>query len=227
MSLKNITIITSIIDTCKKGFSYSDTRSFWTKEERFEQTKKTIYSVKKYIPNNKILVIECSLLTSDERCFFQENTDYFLNLYDLNDKIILEKINSPSKSIGEGTMTTFGLDFLLNNNIEFDNLFKLSGRYWLNDNFNYNFYDNNFSSVCKIYDNFESVFTCLYKLNKEMTKNWLEYLKNSENEFINCVGYENIFGSFTKSQKMENYLFMVRPLGVNGFISIANEYIDV
>ena len=28
-------------------------------------------------------------------------------------------------------------------------------------------------------------------------------------------------------QKMENYLFMVRPLGVNGFISIANEYIDV
>jgi hypothetical protein len=224
--MKNVTLITSVIDTSKNKLSYTNIRSFWTKEQRFEQTKKTIYSVKQFIPNNKILLVECSLLTEDEKTFFTENTDYFLNLYDLNDKRILERINSNSKSMGEGTMTMFGLDFLLNNNIEFDNLFKLSGRYWLNDNFNYNFYDNNFSSVCKIYDNFESVFTCLYKLNKEMTKNWLEYLKSSENDFINCVGYENIFGSFTKSQKMENYLFMVRPLGLNGFISICNEYID-
>jgi len=224
--MNNITLITSIIDTCKNPLSYSNIRSYWTKEERYEHTKKTIESVKKFIPNNKILLVECSLLNDDEINYFLDNTDFFLNLYDLNDAKITNYINSNSKSMGEGTMTIQGLEYLFKNNIKFDNLFKISGRYWLNNNFNYLFYDNEYNCICKIHD-MSNVFTCIYKLTNKTTIDWLHYLKKSENDFINCIGYEKIFGSFLINYNNNTYKIIERPIGINGYISISNEYIDV
>ena len=226
--ISNITLITSVINTSDQPLSYTDKRSFWTKEERYEQTKKTIESIRKYIPNTKILLVECSQLTENEIKYFVDNTDYFLNLYDLNNKTILEKINSPSKSMGEGTMTIYAIDFIFKNNIKFDNLFKISGRYWLNDKFNYMDYENKSNNIIKMTDDLTSIFTCLYKLNYETTFHWLKYLINSENDFINCIGFENIFGLFLLYQN--NKLFInkeEKPIGINGYISCANEYIDI
>jgi hypothetical protein len=38
----NLTLITSVIDTPNKPWSYTNIRSIYTKQERFEQTKKQL-----------------------------------------------------------------------------------------------------------------------------------------------------------------------------------------
>lgn len=243
--MNNITLVTSIINTSNNPLSYSITRSFWTTEQRFEQTKKTIESVKKYIHNSKVFIVECSLLTASQRQYFIENTDYFLNLYDLQDDTIINKIvYSHSKSMGEGTMTIYALKYIFDNNIDFINLFKISGRYWLNDKFNYSFYDNHYDIFSPINKDLTSVFTCIYKLSKNTTFEWLCFLKNCEEHFENCVGFENLFGIFLISmivkyksetfnlQYKDNYNYnkennyIKNPIGLNGYLSISNEFID-
>jgi hypothetical protein len=93
MSIKNITLITSIIDTPNTPLSYTNTRSVFSKEERFEQTKKTILSIRNKIPNNKIFLVECSKLTLEENNYFLSNVDYFLNIYIFDFNIIIVKLN--------------------------------------------------------------------------------------------------------------------------------------
>ena len=44
--MKNITLITSIIETPNLPLSYTNIRSMFSKNERFEQTKKTITTIK-------------------------------------------------------------------------------------------------------------------------------------------------------------------------------------
>jgi len=232
--MNNITLITSIINISSNPLSYTNIRSVYTREERFIQTKNTIKTVREKIANNKILLVECSLLNDEERKFFIENTDYFLNLHDLNDHTILQKIHSNSKSMGEGTMTIYGIEYLLcpEKNIQFDNLFKITGRYWLNDKFNYYFFDNKNTQIYNG-DNeklVNSAFTFFYKLSYDIAKKWLYFLKKSENDFINCVGYENIFYVFLNTLQEDtykSYLFKDFPLGLNGNFSVDGCFLNV
>ena len=63
--MDNLVLITSIINTPKTPLSYSKIRSVYTRNERFEQTKKTIESIKEKIPNHKILIVECTDFNED------------------------------------------------------------------------------------------------------------------------------------------------------------------
>jgi len=222
----NIILITSIINTNSTPLSYTKTRSVYTKEERFTQTKNTIESLQK-IPDRKIFVIECSQLTDEEREYFTKNCDIFINLYDLNNRNIINNINSPSKSLGEGTMTICALQYLFVNKIEFGNFFKISGRYWLNDNFEYKIYDND-----KIIAQYKKDFgsTALYKLPYSVCKLWLDHLNNSANRFLKCEGYEQIFASFLESiennELLKSLLVNCNPMGLSGYVSVSGGYLE-
>ena len=124
-----------------KPLSYINTRSIYTHQERFEQTKKTIQSIREKIPIVKIFIVECSNLDDEQNEYLKNNCDYFLNLINQPDKV--ENIYSISKALGEGTMTIEAINYIKENNIEFDNLFKITGRYWLSNNFNYKNFENN------------------------------------------------------------------------------------
>lgn len=221
----NIVLITSIINTPPTPLSYINTRSIYTREERFEQTKKTIQSIKEKIPDKKIFIVECSDLTEVEKTYFIENTDIFLNLFneEKENYKILQNIHSVSKSLGEGTMTIEAIKYLNNNNIKYDNFYKISGRYWLNENFDYKLFNNNNKIIFKKIDNY-ACLTCLYKLPFELTKLWYDYLLNSNNEFYNCTGYEVIFCNFINSIKKNNE--DVHQLGILGNISVSGDFID-
>lgn len=223
--MNNITLITSIIDTPNNPLSYIKTRSVFTKEQRFEQTKKTILSIREKIPNNKILLVECSILTSEEREYFIENVDYFLNIYDTNNNDLINRMFTISKSLGEGTMTIMALKYLFDNNIVFDFLYKISGRYWLNDNFNYNLFDNNLSCIHYINNDSNNVLSCFYKLTNKTTYDWFDFLLNSENDFINCIGYEVIFAKFLK--KYNSNKIIENKIGISGYIAVCGTCIDV
>lgn len=223
--MKNITLITSVINTPNIPLSYTNTRSVYTKEVRFEQLKKTIETVREKIRDNRIFLIECSLLSLSEQQYLTNAVDYFVNIHDTENQTLINRMFTSSKSMGEGTMTINALQYLLSNNIEFDNFFKISGRYWLNNTFSYELYDNYSSVIRHIGDN-NYVFTCFYKLSKDASLLWLDYLINSENEFVNCMNYESIFAEFFKKMNI-NDTVITNNLGVNGNIAVCGTHINV
>jgi hypothetical protein len=220
----NIVLITSIILTPNTPLSYTPTRSIYTREERYAQTKNTIESVKR-IPNKKTIMIECSDLSEEEESYFKNNVDIFINLYKANNQGLVNNIHSASKSLGEGTMTIVALNYLLQNNIDFKYLFKLSGRYALTDKFNYDIYDNNNILAQYYCDNFYAS-TILYKLPYDVTKLWLIFLNNSMELFLKCEGYERIFSLFLSTIKSKDRVIDCKTLGVCGNVSVSGGYVE-
>jgi len=216
----NIVLVTSVINICAKKLDYSDVRSFCDKEKRLSDTLKTIESIRKYIPDSKILLVECSDI---EETFLRSVVDYFINLKD--DQDVLSKVNSESKSKGETILTIKGIEYLQKNNIQYNNFFKISGRYWLNDKFNYSLFDNNSACVRYINNNYNIITTVVYKLPKDAINDFLNFLENTENTDLIYSGYELIFALFVNNSTMDKVI--INRLGVNGFVSVDGRYIDI
>jgi hypothetical protein len=219
--METLVFITSIIKPPDTPLSYG-TRSVYTSQERFEQTKITIQSAKEKIPNSKIFLVECSDLNEQETNYFLQNTTYFLNLYDTN---LRNNMHSPSKSLCEGTMTICGLQFLLQNNIAYDNLIKISGRYYLSERFDFSNFMNDDIVIKYISNDANNVFTGLFKIPRQCTETLFAFLQNSFNRMIACVGYEVLFADFIKTQLIPKKI--VNPIGLKGYVSVSkNELYD-
>jgi hypothetical protein len=218
--MNNLVLITSIIKPPNTPLSYISVRSVFTIEERFEQTKHTIQSIREKIPGAKIFIVECSELDENELSYFTQNSDYFLNLYDDIEKRC--SIHSCSKSLGEGTMTISALDFIIENNIVFDNLIKISGRYSLSENFNYSNFMNNDIVIKYIQGDMSNVFTALYKLPRYCVGNLKTFLQNNHNNMLSCVGYEVLFANFIRCQT--NNIVNIDPIGLQGYVSVSNDF---
>ena len=214
----NLILVTSVINTPNKALSYSKIRSVFSRKERLEQTKKTINSIKHYIPDHKIFLVECSDFTEEEEKYFKENCDYILNLW--NNKELHNKIFGVSKSLGEGTLTINALEYIFQENIEFNNLYKICGRYWLNDDFNYNVYNNTKDIFKKINHNINNIFTSFFKITNKTAKILLLFLKNNESAMINCIGYEVLFSKYLKILQYKNIEF-IDYIGYEGNISVC------
>jgi hypothetical protein len=219
----NLVLITSIICTPDIPLSYTSIRSVFTSNERFEQTKKTIQTVKEKIPESKIFIVECSSLNEEQHKYFLENSDYFLNLY--NNDNLKKSIYSISKALGEGTMTISAIEYIKQNNIIFDNFFKITGRYWLSENFNYNNFINNDIVVHNIYNDIYNVCTSLYKLNKLNIDDFYNFLINNKYKMEQCIGYEVLFAMFLNSSN-KNKVIHLNKIGVNGYISVSSDFAD-
>lgn len=216
--MQPLVLITSIIYTPNLPLSYISTRSVFSHEERFEQTKKTIQTIREKIPNAIIFIVECSDFIQEHHQYLLENTDYFLNVY--NQPNILSNIYSKSKSLGEGTMTILALKYILENNIMFDNLIKISGRYWLSDKFNYSIFDEDTIVIKYIDDNKDNVLTSLYQLPRRIAIKYISFLENHFQEMTNCIGYENLFAIFIKTQEKKH----INIIGIEGYISVSNDF---
>lgn len=217
--MENIVLVTSIIKPPNTPLSYG-VRSVYTSEQRFQQTKLTIQSINEKIPHAKIFIVECSDLNEDEVNYFSENSTYFVNLY--NNINLRNLMHSNSKSLCEGTMTISALDFLIQNNIQYDNLIKVSGRYYLSENFNINNFMNNDIVLKYIDNNTNNVFTGLYKIPKKYVENLNLFLKNSYNKMISFIGYEVLFSEFI--QTLPGIKININPIGLKGYVSVSNNF---
>ena len=218
--MNNLVLITSVICTTNKPLSYINTRSIYSHEERFEQTKKTIQTIREKIPNSKIFIVECSNLNEEMTNYLIKNSDYFLNLY--NNEQIRNNTSHISKSLGEGTMTLCALKFIIQNNIEFENLIKISGRYWLSEKFDYNKFNNNDIVIKYIENNKDNAFTALYKLPKSSCVNFMTFLESKFNDMINCIGFEILFAIFIKTENKQKII--LEPIGLAGYVSVSNDF---
>lgn len=219
--MNNLVLITSIIKTPNLPLSYINTRSIYSHKERYEQTKKTIETIKEKIPNRKILLVECSEFSDSENEYFTNNCDYILNLYNIED--IRKNIYSISKSLCEGTMTYHAINFIINNNIHYDNLIKISGRYWLSNKFNYDLFENEKLVIKYIDNNKNNVLTALYKLPKNIVNNFKDFLYNSFPKMLTCIGYEFLFSEFINEIDVQRILSL-NPIGLEGFVSVSGGY---
>jgi len=220
--MNNLVLITSVICIENKPLSYSNIRSVYSHKERFEQTKKTIQTIREKIPNSKILIVECSNLNKDMTDYLVQNSEYFINLY--YDEKVRNNITGLSKSLGEGTMTIYAIKYIKDNNIEYDNLFKITGRYWLSDNFNYNYFNNDII-IHYINGDINNTCTSLYKLHKVNIDDFMNFLNRNINLMYQCIGYEVLFAIFLKETKPNN-IINLNKIGVNGYISVSNDFAD-
>ena len=206
ISNKNLVIVTSVLNISKKSLSYYSIRSMFNIEERFKQTKKTIKTIKKYIPNYFILFCECSDLTNYDYIekYLKNNVDVYNNYNE--DKEVKNNIESIYKGSGENSLMIKAIEHINDNNLIFDNVFKISARYFLNDDFKFTNY-NNCNNQFSLWDNnFESYATLFYKIKfkylnllNECFLGFINKLKNGEaleiliNKYFNLyMNYQNI-----------------------------------
>lgn len=175
-----------LIGSALKHFQ-EDHFSAYSEEERFQQTLKTIENVRKKVKNSYIVLFELSSksISNRHKDILQEKCDLLLELYD--DRIIKQLYENIEKrpeliTYGKSLLETRGLlstlQVIKNNNMFSDSqrVFKLTGRYLLNDDFNIRDYESKFLEnryVIKKYDYLPEEHE---KYNEEILENVYAYL---------------------------------------------------
>ena len=163
----NVVIVTSKIYTSQKPFSYAPHRSIYSTLERFQQVQKTIDSIRDHIPDSFVILYDNSEFNDYEYNVLNDITDCFINHH--NDTIVNEFTNnSIHKVFGEISQTYKMLQYIRKyfTNMNIKNLFKITGRYLINDTFKYSTYENDdiiFKHNKEVTDR-AYYFTCFYKV---------------------------------------------------------------
>ena len=127
----NVFLVTSTIRATTRPLSYSSTRSVYSAEERLSQTLRTIQSVREKAPNSAIVLLENSDLAAGETETLQHLVDWFVPF--ALDPVSRRLRDGPYKGAAELYMLV-ALEQLLRP-FSYERIFKLSGRYWLSDDF--------------------------------------------------------------------------------------------
>lgn len=163
----NVVIVTSKIHTSKKPFSYVPHRTIYTSEQRFNQVQQTISSIRSHIDNSFIILYDNSDFNDNEYNTLNDQVECFINHH--NDEIVNEFTNnSIHKVFGEISQTFKMLEYIKKyyTNMNIKNMFKITGRYLINDSFDYSVYDNEdiiFKRNEEVTDR-AYFFTCFYKI---------------------------------------------------------------
>ena len=204
----NLIIITSVINISSNQLDYTKIRSVFSTQERYIQTINTIKSLGK-MTNKKILFIEGSEIDKEHENTIRSNVNFFIKIK--NDHRLKPIIDGLSKGRAEAALTIEALKCV--NIEEYDNVFKISGRYHLNDSFNESIFEEKIS-IFKLSGG--SYCTSLYKINK---KDYGFYIKTLDEAFESGKMYEIVFfDAFFKIAKEIN------NLGVSGEVSVDGNH---
>ena len=179
----NVVFITSKIYVSDNPFSYINKRSIYTKDERFLQVIDTIKTIKNKIPNYYIILFDNSIFSKKEYDILNNTTNKFINITN-NTELNYYTNDCELKSLAE----LYQLKYIFKNfneKIRIKNIFKITGRYLINDNFDYKIYDNKYN-IFKKNNNLKHIeyyYTCFYKIHYD----YIEKYKNNINECINKI----------------------------------------
>jgi hypothetical protein len=110
-------------------------------EERIEQTRETLKSIETYAPGSSMVIIDCGEKSVNKNLFDCEVIDYTKNeeiQYHLQEYLRTNIDLEPDIIIKSMLEIMMFSDYLKNITSSYDRIFKISGRYKLNFNFNYN-----------------------------------------------------------------------------------------
>lgn len=224
--------------------------SAYDEDQRFNQTLETIQSVRDKVPNSYIVLFECSAHPIDEKYKeeFRDKCDLFLEFYEEPVlKQLYENISERPELItyGKSLLETRGLLntlYEINKNNLFNDsqrVFKLTGRYLLNDDFNIKDYESRFLEnryVIKKYDYLtqeenvlddellENVYAYLYGAKGMMVTGLWSFDRILFNEAVEALEksffYMEKMIQFTAGTDVEHSLY--RFLNKDNIISIPN-----
>jgi hypothetical protein len=224
--------------------------SAYNEQQRFEQTLKTIECVREKVPNSYVVLFECSSKSIDEKQkdTLKEKVDLFLEFYDEPIiKLLYENIENRPEQItyGKSLLETRGLLNTLyvikKHNLFSDSqrVFKLTGRYLLNEYFDIKDYESKFLEgryVIKKYDylpqesenydekELENVYAYLYGAQGMMVTGLWSFDRMLFNEIV-----ESLEKAFVYMEKMMQYTAgtdvehsLYRFLNKKNIVSIPN-----
>ena len=225
-------LITSVINTYPGNLLYGP-RSYYSPIERYEQTILTISTIKKNFTNIDIIFIEASVINNDMEVNIKKLVNYYINISDIDD--IKLGTNSVLKGYGETMHILYALDYLKLNNYEYEYIIKISGRYFLSDNFELNKFIDNHNKITfcrgkyiKENDIVSTVligipYICIQQIYQSLIKlkeDYINYEKNNNYTINTLPFYEKLLPKY-----IEDYC-LINNCGVKGLISSYNEFYE-
>ena len=196
--MTNCIIVTSVVQTTDKPVYHSALRSIYSHQERFQQTLETIESIRKYMPDIHIFLIECSP-PSDWMDQLATKVDQFINL-EFNDTVN----NHPEKGLGEKILILHALDNLKET---YQHIYKITGRYVLQDTFDFSKWKNEDSmTFCNTlhYGIADLVHTFFYSIKLPLYR---EILESYQAEGGCCI-------EFFVAEKLKNKMVLIDHIGI-------------
>jgi len=123
--------------------------------------------------------------------------------------------------LGEGTMTVQALKYIAEKKLEYDFLYKISGRYYLTENFNTSL-PGLLGSAVYMYSN-QGITTTFFKLSREHCEKLGEFLVSKRSLMFN-YGYEDLFKMFIDTLKGVTF---IDKIGIEGLISVNSAFFSV
>lgn len=157
-------IVSSVIYPKQKELSYASTRSVYNPEERAGQTMQTIQSIREKVPGAKIVLVE-SGLRADLPLELSNQVDQYI--YVGNNFLVRFACDSRFKSLGEAAMLLAAAGSIT---YKADLFFKISGRYFLDENFNIESWRSELFKFFYIREDYVS--TRLYSFGHTMAAMW-------------------------------------------------------
>ena len=216
---KHLVIITSVIHTVPQDLNYGP-RSLMTHATRFQQTIHTIKTVREKVPMAYIVLIEGSKLQDKEQHILDLLCDEVIDATEL-----APYTNGKYKSLAEIKLLLYGLQRIDLNN--FSTLSKISGRYYLTDNFKWDMYP--LSKALYQCERTNKCNTRYYRIPKKYFKTYIDTLKAAEQDPSIVNGWwdierYNIFRNFNDAIRLLRY--KDHKLGVRGKSASYNEEIE-
>jgi hypothetical protein len=220
---KNIVFISSKVIVSTNKFDYSSSRSIYTTEERYEQTLKTIESIRHYIPNSYVILFDNSDFDEKQYSELKVKCDLFLNV--CNDIDIYEYTNNKIyKLYGELAQTAYVLKYISENlgHLKFDNFFKISGRYWINKSFNYSDYINSHNIFKRKPDVTDRryYYTSFYKISNKNFRGFVDLIVGMFNDSKNHNDFDGYDWEVLLSKKLNYNFIELLNLGITENIAV-------
>ena len=180
-----LVVITSIIRVSDHQLwvsgSQNGKRSNLSTKERYENVLDQLDSIRKFIPQSKLFLLEASLyLTEEELKTLSEKCDHLLHYNDKEDKDYYYYCHSNNVNKGLGEIY-INIRFLkLIKNLSFKTMIKLSGRYKIVEGFNQENFTKDVPTVRYIPEGNplgKVAFTNLYSIPCKYIKSFLEHSK--------------------------------------------------
>lgn len=187
-------------------------------EERFKQIKKTINSIKKYVPDAMICLIDNSNFFDCIHIheYLYKNINIFMNI---NNEHIHKYVNiQPYNFLSETILIYNAINYIKCLGLKFKNLFKINHSCYLNESFDISLYDNDFN-IFKINDNnLKNKYhrSCFYKIDCIQFDNYISAnteILNNEQKYIE-VKHHKLSYLLTKLLEFK----LVQNLGVTTYI---------
>jgi uncharacterized protein YrzB (UPF0473 family) len=198
--------------------------SAYDEEERFNQTLATIENIREKVPNSYVLLFECSSRQIEEkqRDIFKEKADLFLEFYKESVlQQIYENLEQRPELItyGKSLLETRGLLNTLyqikKHNLFNDSqrIFKLTGRYLLNDDFNIQDYQSKILEGYYVIKKYDYLSMEESELNQETLENVYAYLYGAKGMMVTGLwSFDRLLFNETIKYLEQSFFYMEKMI---------------